>query len=310
MTRSHPIISLVLMVICAVALAAVLHALYFVGVAHAEPAVSASVVHAAVADPVAVTTDAADTAIAVWTKDGPLWAALVVLMVMLRTFVDRQHWIQRGRLLTGLTGAAAVIAALLNWHFNAAPIGGVITAVVGTLALLHHPVVPQQRSYTEPETESARASQSGVTRFGVMSVIAIMGLFTLAWMPTVMSGCAARQRVAAGMGAFLDCEGRHFDQQLTNDALGAFKMLVQNRISGDGHVDASGLKADASPIRSDLMRCAFSAAIAAMATPAPTKAGAPASAPLVADVVELRTAFAAVKAEWGVVAVSTSAGVQ
>lgn len=108
-----------------------------------------------------------------------------------------------------------------------------------------------------------------------------------------------RGRTAAGAAAFLNCESEHVDPGLLSEAKLVTKSAIEKWISGDGHVDATGLRAEAAPLKSDLMRCAFDAAVAALTyVPSPVP-GAPASAPLEVDAAQLRATWAAERARLG-----------
>lgn len=95
--------------------------------------------HAA-GDPTPVLATAGDASLDVWLKDGPWWLAVAVLHVALRMFLDKQHWLKQGYLLSGLTAAAAVVTAVFAWHFNGAPSAGILTAVMAGGTLMIHPV--------------------------------------------------------------------------------------------------------------------------------------------------------------------------
>lgn len=113
-------------------------------------------------------------------------------------------------------------------------------------------------------------------------------------------GCAeVKPRTAAAIGAFIDCQAPNVLPMLP-DAIALAKAAVMRWISGSGNVDAAGLKADAAPLKTDLGKCAWDAAIAALATPAPKPLpGAPASAALAIDGPVLRDAWAKGRAELG-----------
>jgi hypothetical protein len=125
----------------------------------------------------------------------------------------------------------------------------------------------------------------------------------------MMTGCESmRHRASAGVGAFLDCESEHLDAKLLADAKSLAITAVRHWIGGDGHIDTAGIKADAAPIKTDLGRCAFTAAIIAVATPAKSYPDAPAAAPMIANSGELMSTMAGIKANWGVAEIRTSAG--
>jgi len=107
----------------------------------------------------------------------------------------------------------------------------------------------------------------------------------------LFSCTSARQRGAASVGAFIDCQQPNIAKALP-DLVELGKTALLSRISGDGHADASAIKADMASAKSDLAKCVIAAAIAALATPVEQAPGAPAAAGLVVDGVALRAAFA------------------
>lgn len=265
-------------------LAGALFALIGFGALHAH----AASLHAALVDPVVVATQPAQPQGIDW----PVWVALGLASIAgIRAIVD------------GLLGVLKVTAPLTKTTIDD-KIRDELQLVHDKLDALGSLVRTAAAQATPLPPLYPRKPQGGSVRLWVLLAIAAAGAAVLT------QGCGARQRAAAGLGAFVDCEAAHLDGELLAELVSVFKSTIINRVSGDGHIDASGLKADASPLATNLTRCAFTSAIAAVATPAPAKDGAPASAPLVADPGELRVAFAAIKAQWGVAAVSTSAGVQ
>lgn len=108
---------------------------------------------------------------------------------------------------------------------------------------------------------------------------------------------AARGRGASAAGAFLDCEAPNVVAVLP-DAIALARQAIMRWISGGGQVDPSGLKSAAGPLQSDLGKCAFDAAIAALsAPPQPAATGAPASSSLEIDRVALTAAWSRARAE-------------
>jgi hypothetical protein len=148
-----------------------------------------------------------------------------------------------------------------------------------------------------PAGPPGRTPQSGRTSLLMVSAIAFVVTLVLGSLATF--GCGARQRISAGVGAFIDCEAEHIDAGLLAEAKAVSKSAVQRWISGDGSIDTAGIKAEAAPLKSDLMRCGFIGALAALANPPAPLPGAPASAPLVADPGELRATIASVHADLG-----------
>lgn len=115
----------------------------------------------------------------------------------------------------------------------------------------------------------------------------------------LVTGCGARPRIAAGVGAFLDCESPHVDAQMLADAKVVATSAIGKWISGSGTIDTAGLKADAAPLKSDLMRCAMDAAIAVLTTPVPEQVGAPQSAAMAVDAAQVRAAWSSVRGGLG-----------
>jgi len=113
-----------------------------------------------------------------------------------------------------------------------------------------------------------------------------------------MAACGARQRVASGVGAFLDCAAANLPPDTLADATALASSELRHLISGSGMVDVA-LKADMTPLKTDLLRCAFTGAIAALEEPTtPSR-----DAFLVAKAGLARDAFLVAKAElgWGTV---------
>lgn len=166
-------------------------------------------------------------------------------------------------------------------------------------------------SLTSELPTGPRGAQSGRVQVLVLPAIALVGVITALIVLGLTSGCAARQRTAAGVRAGLDCESR----ALT----GTFAALlpvatdaVVSWISADGRsIDRTKLKAALSPLtdKDTHVACAITTALAAIATPAPTQPDAPAAAGLEVDAAAVRATFAEVRAELGWAPIATSAGV-
>jgi hypothetical protein len=155
--------------------------------------------------------------------------------------------------------------------------------------------------HTQAANDNAPAPSPAATSARFPAVLVLMiACFGLA---TTQLACSSwRARTANGVGAFLDCEAPHVDPNLLAEAKTVAIAAVQKWISGDGHTDTAGLKSAAAPLKSDLMRCAFDGAIAALATPTPP-AQKPGEAVRVAafevDGGELRAKAALVREELG-----------
>lgn len=132
----------------------------------------------------------------------------------------------------------------------------------------------------------------------ILKAASVLALAVLLAGPQIACS-GARGRGAAAAGAFLDCQAPNVVAALP-DAIALAKAAVMRWIAGDGAVDTSGLKSDASKMAGDLGKCAFDAAIAALATPPPAqKVGAPAAAALVIDGPQLGARWAQVRGELG-----------
>lgn len=117
---------------------------------------SAAMAHA---DPVADATAATDAGYSVVATHGWLGGALMVY-AGLATFLkanETKHWIAQGRWLAILTGIGMIGGALAAWKFNAAPIGAVLEAALGAIALLRMPTVRPVVAAPVPSPEAPAA---------------------------------------------------------------------------------------------------------------------------------------------------------
>ena len=137
-------------------------------------------------------------------------------------------------------------------------------------------------------------SRTLVKTAGVLLVVLAVGTTQSA-----CSGASPRERAAAGVGAFLDCESPHVDAQMLEDAKVTAKSAIRKWIRGDGTIDTAGLRADVQPLRSDLLKCAYEGAIAALLAPVAPQPGAAMAAPMAVDVDQVRAAWAQVRGELG-----------
>jgi hypothetical protein len=133
-------------------------------------------------------------------------------------------------------------------------------------------------------------------KFGAGTTMIALFLLGMVATQPACSGTTG-QRAANGTGAFLDCQSPNIDLGLLTEAKGVTKSALMKWFSGAGHVDTAGLKSEAAPLKSDLMRCAFDAAVAAWMTPA--KPSAIMAAGLEVDADELRAAYAQTRVELG-----------
>lgn len=228
---------------------------------------------------------------------GPIWGAALLAFGLASSFLRRNaaaHWIAQGRALAAVTGASMTLGAVLDWHFAGAPIAGVLVTAIMAIKLVWSPTVVATIAVTEATAEpplqppTPRAFQIGPTLLAVLLVGAVL-----------QPACAtASPHAAAGVKAALDCEQPNL-VAVALDGLALATQAILSTISGDGHPDASALKAALGGIKSDGLRCAATGAIAAILTPVPTRPDEPSAAGLEVDAAELRAAFAAVRSEWG-----------
>lgn len=103
----------------------------------------------------------------------------------------------------------------------------------------------------------------GIATPALLFSVAFVGLMAVA----AGAGCSSvRARGAAAAGAFIDCQAEHLQATLA-ELVPLARPAVSLAIRGDGSVDTTQLRAAAAPLRSDLARCAFAGAIAALAAP-------------------------------------------
>lgn len=197
-----------------------------------------------------------ETDFAVWTANGPWWAGIVLVYGALHLFLGQQHRLAQGRLLAGLTGASLVLAAVINWRFVGAPVGGIFTAILAAFALLKMPTV------AAPTVPAATARNASLVLFALVAGIG-GGIAGTSCTP----GSNARTTLATGVVAALDCEAAHLDAGLLADARAAADAKVQGWISGTAPADLDALSAkvgaDLAPFASDLGHCAIAGALAA-----------------------------------------------
>ncbi len=260
----------------------------------AAPASSAPVTADQLHDPAIQPVEAWDDAKAARKLGWPvaLLAALIMLSRGIGTAgrnVPWLGWLNKGRAAVIVAGVGTVATA----GFNAVGLGGTWFAVLMAAAAAFFALIPPTSGPAPAPSSLARSAASQVS----LLVVAALAIGAAALAPA----CATlRPAGAAGVGTFMDCEGKHIDAGLLAEAKALSKSAVQRWMTGDGHIDATGLRAEAAPLRSDLMRCAFDAAIAALTVVIAPRTDTPAlAAPLEVDVAELRTTWAEVRVELG-----------
>lgn len=250
-----------------------------------------AVLHAAtvVADPVVAIASAADTGWDVFTTDGPLWGGLLIAAGLLRTFLNRQHWLAQGKVLSGLTGLSLVVAAVLAWHFADAPASGILTALFAGYTLITHSQVPG--ATPKPSSPTAGAGTAA------MLAVLLLGAGMVGNAACANPEMRAKEAGSAALGCGLPI-AVSLGQQLKP----MFLEALAGAVSGDGlHWDKAKLKAIAAPLATPALRCAFDAAIAFLLAPTPAQPGAPQSAPFVIDPGALGSTWLAVRQDlaWG-----------
>lgn len=129
------------------------------------------------------------------------------------------------------------------------------------------------------------------------AALLLVGLLTA---PQVACSASSRQREASAIAGFMSCEASSFPPSTLSDATTLAIAEITHRIGGGGAVDGNALKADARPLKSNLLMCAWDAAVAALTSaPKPPAPGAPASATMAIDRDQLKATWADVRAELG-----------
>lgn len=114
-----------------------------------------------------------------------------------------------------------------------------------------------------------------------------------------IASCAARQRAADGLVAFLECETAGLPADTLGDATKLATSALGKWISGSGAIDKTGLAGDLAALKTNLGRCAMAAAVVAWAGAPRPGAEAPMSSALVVDPWALRQAFVEARGEAG-----------
>lgn len=133
--------------------------------------------------------------------------------------------------------------------------------------------------------------------FPILALSGAMAAFLAA--ATVVTSCSARQHVADGVAAFLECESAGLPADTLGDATALATGVLQKWISGSGSIDAAGLKADLVALKTNLGRCAMAAAVVAWTGASKPLAEAPMAAVITVDPDALRRAFVQARTEAG-----------
>lgn len=142
-----------------------------------------------------------------------------------------------------------------------------------------------------------RDKQAGKVRDSVLLAMAAAGL--LSYGVLFVASCSAtqaRQTIAAGAVAALDCEAQHLTGESLGDLRGLAERTVQGWISGAKVADLDTLrakvKADLALFKTDAGRCAIAGAVAAIGAAASTPGTAVSALSSGADPTMARAAFA------------------
>lgn len=175
-------------------------------------------------DPSAAVTTAADTGWDVFLKDGPIWGALLVVAGLLRTFLNKQHWLAQGKVLSGLTGLSMVLAAVIAWHFVGAPASGILTALFAAYALITHSTVPGAAPATSgPPTSSSSGGPSA----------AMLAVLLLGGIAVTQPGCAAQTRESTIKAALVTVDASK-EAYVTYDAHAQDQIVARATSLDDG----------------------------------------------------------------------------
>lgn len=190
----------------------------------------------------------------------------------------------------------------IDWTFWIAA----AAAVLGGLSVVLHVVAPRTKNTVDDEIRDDidevlawwRGRQAGVVPGpGVKSSgtgaapLLIVLLLGAAGAGALTSCATGRTSVAAGVVAALDCEAAHLDAQVLADAKLLAAAEVQRWIGGGKAANTDAIRADLAPIKSDLGRCAITAALAAATVLASPTPGIAVSALSAGDPMATRAAF-------------------
>jgi len=197
---------------------------------------------------------------------GWTWGAMAIGFTLLRDLLRRNestHWIAQGRVLAWVTAAVGIGITAVQAHFQGAPWAGVvITGVLAAFKLIDPNTITIGPAVKLADEPGSVFREMPATRRDRSPLLRSMALIALIMIPFI--SCAARQRVANGIGAFLDCEAAGLPQDTLADMTALASDEARHLISGTGEVDISRLKEDMAPLKTDLARCAMTGAIAAL----------------------------------------------
>lgn len=206
--------------------------------------------------------------------------------------IDWAFW--AGLLVAAGTFASLVLHAVANKTHNAKVIklADEIDVLRGMVRGLI-PVVGVPTSVTTTAAAPTSTTPGPVLVKGSGTALVVLLLLGALAAPA-LTGCATgKAAAAAGTVAFLECEDGHLDAT----ALADFKAAAANElrhIFGGAAPDTAALKLELSGVKSDLGKCAWAGAVAAVSALVPSSIPGTAVSALVAagpDPVQVRTAF-------------------
>lgn len=171
---------------------------------------------------------------------GGLVKILEVLLVGLRWLAPRTKTTLDDRARDDLQIVRDDIAAVLKTVGALVPAAGVPTNATSTTA---GPVLVKTGSGT-----------------AVMFALLLLGALVA---PALTACATTKHAVAEGSAAFLECESAHLDAAALADAKAMASAELRHLLTGS-KLDTAALKADLAPLKSDLARCGWAAAIAAI----------------------------------------------
>lgn len=213
----------------------------------------------------------------------------------------------------------ATAAPGVDWAFwiaIASAIGTAVSFILHRVAAKTHnaklEAIAQDLDEVRGLAGAAKPALAVVPASGTTALLAVLLLGALA-APALTSCANTRAAVAAGAVAFLDCEDGHVDAAALADMKTLADADLRHVIGGAAAPDASALKAELAPVKSDLGKCGWAAAVAAMGAimPQPSDPSIAVSALVAAgpDPAQVRAAFAVAARQNGWPPVRVAGGV-
>ncbi len=265
-----------------------------------------AIAHASGVAPVPIVVQSVDTSWSMVAEYGPIWGSALLVFGGLSAFLVRNaksHWIAQGRMLAILTGAGSMLAAVLAWHFDDAPLAGVLVTAIMALKLAWSPTVAHV-----PAPTVAHAAGDVPTIFtpqgGSAAALMLLAIGAL----TLQSGCGATGKSAlTAVNAVIDCgklDAKSLEAEVIDLAVDVAKTMLKV-----GMVDWEKLGSDALNSGTILALCAYGEFKSAMTGP-PAVAITPSTSVLVANVARIAPdeALEAMRSRFGGGVILTSHG--